>query len=126
MNRPPFKRQSKAKEPKRPPSRFAPAAFLKASPQAVQELCQALADQASKGFSDLTGTSWRSVAASFVEQLRASGHDLSNVDDADGIQEWQTTWYHPRGTFSLVLTFRAPSGVEVTWKADDAAYTAKA
>jgi hypothetical protein len=126
MSRLPPKRKSKTKEPRRPPSRFAPAAFLKSSPEAAQELCQALATQAAKGFSDLTGTSWRSVASSFVEQLRASGHDLSNVEDGEGLQEWQATWYHPRGTFSLVLSFRAPASVEVTWKTDDATFTASA
>ena len=126
MSRPPLKRPSKVKEPKRPPSRFAPAAFLKGAPDAVQELCQALADQLAKGFSDLTGTSWRTVASSLVDQLRSSGHDLSHVDDTDQIQAWQATWYHPRGTFSLLLSFRAPTSVEVTWKADDTIFTAKA
>ncbi|MEO7034211.1 MAG: hypothetical protein ABI548_09990 [Polyangiaceae bacterium] len=126
MNRPRFKHPSKIKEPKRPSSRFAPAAFLKGEPESVRELCQALADQMVRGFSDLRGTSWRSVATSLVDQLRTSGHDLSQIEDTDEIQAWQATWYHPRGTFSLLLSFRAPAAVEVMWKADDAIFTAKA
>jgi len=127
MNRPHHpKRKPKAKKVKPPPSRFAPAAFLSGSPEAVQQLCQELAAQAASSFADLTGTTWSTVGNSIVNQLRASGHDLSSFDDAEGLQEWQATWHHPRGTFSLFLPFRAPASVEVTWKSDDATFSARA
>ena len=127
MSKPDWKRKKKKKpETKAPPSRFAPGAFLSGSPEAVQGLCEELATLAAKRFQDLTGTSWREVGEALIEQLRASGHDLSNFDEAEGAQDWQATWHHPRGTFSLFLSFRAPSQVEVTWKSDDATFTARA
>ena len=61
-----------------------------------------------------------------VQQLRMAGHDLSNFDDSDELQEWQAVWFHPKGNFSLFLTFRATGGVEVTWRADDAKFVARA
>ena len=118
------KRKPKQKEPKGAPSRFAPAAFLSGSPEAVQKLCEELAAQAAGSFADLTGTTWSTVGTSIVQQLRASGHDLMSFDDGEGLQEWQATWHHPRGTFSLFLSFRAPASVEVTWKTDDATFCA--
>lgn len=126
MNRSTSKRRAKPKKIKLPPSRFAPAAFLSGSADAVQKLCEELATQAASRFADLTGTTWATVGTSIVEQLRASGHDLSSFDDAEGLQEWQATWHHPRGTFSLFLSFRAPTSVEVTWKTDDATFSARA
>jgi hypothetical protein len=126
MNRSTSKRGSKHEEAKPAPSRFAPAAFLSGSADTVQRLCEDLAKQAAKRFADLGGTSWEAMGTSIVEQLRASGHDLSSFDDSEGIREWQATWYHPRGTFSLLLAFRAPAGVEVTWKTDDATFSARA
>jgi hypothetical protein len=128
MKRPSSKRRSKSKskEAKGPPSRFAPAAFLSGSPAEVQALCEELAKQAASRFADLTGTTWAEVAAAIVAQLRASGHDLHNFDDGEGVSEWQATWHHPRATFSLFLCFRAPASVEVTWKADEATFSARA
>ncbi len=123
--RPPPKRKSKVKEPKRPPSRYAPAAFLKGSPEVVRELCEELATIAADRFNDLTGTSWRSAGLSMAQQLRDAGHDLMSFDESDELQEWQATWHHPRGTFSLLLAFRAPTSVEITWRADDATITAR-
>lgn len=120
------KRRAKPQKIKPPTSRFAPSAFLSGSPEAVQKLCEELAAQAASRFADLTGTTWSTVGTSIVEQLRGSGHDLSSFDDAEGFQEWQATWHHPRGTFSLFLSFRAPTSVEVTWKTDDATFSARA
>jgi hypothetical protein len=91
----------------------------------VQRLCDELATLAAERFSDLTGTNWRSVGVTLAQQLRAVGHDLIDIDDSEEHQEWQATWHHPRGTFSLILSFQAPHGVLVTWKADDGAYTAR-
>lgn len=119
-------RKPKSARDKPPPSRFAPAAFLSGSPEAVQQLCQDLATLSANRFADLTGTTWTQVATSIVDQLRATGHDLMSYEEGDGTQEWQATWHHPRGTFSLSLSFRAPTSVEVTWKADDAAFVARA
>lgn len=127
MNRPHRpKRKPKLEKTKAPPSRFAPAAFLSGSPQAVQQLCEELATQAASRFADLTGTTWATVGHAIANQLRASGHDLSSFDESEGLQEWQATWHHPRGTFSLFLSFRAPASVEVTWKSDDATFSARA
>ena len=126
MRRPTSKRNTKPEKPKPPPSRFAPAAFLSASPEVVHRLCEELANEAANRFADLTGTSWKSVAASIVQQLRKSGHDLSNFENTEELQEWQATWYHPKGTFSLLLSFRAPRGVEIAWTADDVTFVARA
>jgi len=126
MRPPRDKREKKSKEPKQPPSRFAPAAFLSGSSETVQHLCDELAALAAKRFNDLTGTTWERVGTAIASQLRAAGHDLMSFDEAADLQEWQATWHHPRGTFSLLLSFRAPSQVEVTWKSDDATYTARA
>ncbi len=126
MVRKPPKHKSKREEPKKAPSRFAPAAFLSANPESVQSLCEDLALQIATRFSDLTGTTWEAVGYSIIEQLRASGHDLSQFDESEGLQEWQAVWHHPRGSFSLFLSFRTPASVEVTWKSDDRSFVAHA
>ncbi len=90
----------------------------------MQRLCEDLAKEAANRFADLTGTSRKTVVATIVQQLRASGHDLSNLENTDEVEEWQATWYHPKGTFSLLLSFRAPRRVEVTWTADDVKFVA--
>jgi hypothetical protein len=126
MSRPTTKRKTKPQKPKPPPSRFAPVAFLSASPDGVQRLCEELATEAASRFADLTGTSWKFVGACIVQQLRANGHDLSNVENTEELVEWEASWYHPKGTFSLLLSFRAPHGVEVTWTADDVKFVARA
>lgn len=105
--------------------RFAPSAFLKGKSEQVQQLCDELATLAADRFSDLTGTSWSGVGVSLAQQLRALGHDLINLDESENHQEWVATWHHPRGTFSLLLSFQAPHAVAVTWKADDTAITAR-
>lgn len=126
MRRPISKRPPKSAKPKPPPSRFAPAAFLRGTPEAVQKLCDDLATQAAGQFADLGTKDWRSVGTSIVQQLRAIGHDLGSFDDTDELQEWQATWHHPSGTFSLFLSFRSNGTVEVTWRVDDVTYTARA
>jgi hypothetical protein len=123
--RPAERRKPKPKEAKQPPSRYAPAAFLKGSAEAVRELCEELATIAHERFSDLTGTTWTDTGLALASQLRAAGHDLSSFDESDELQEWQVTYYHPRGTFTLSLVFRAPTAVEVTWLADGDAITAR-
>jgi hypothetical protein len=122
-------RRDPARPPKAaaaPPSRFAPKAFLAASPAAAQELCEQLAADAARRLADLTGTTWTAVAKAIVAEVRASGHDLVSLDDTEELRQWQATWYHPRGTFSLLLSFRAPGSVEVTWQTDDATFSASA
>jgi hypothetical protein len=123
--RPDRKRQPKPQKPTPAPSPFAPAAFLKGSPEAVRELCERLAGIAHERFRDLTGTTWQRTGSDLAQQLRAAGHDLMSFDDSEELQEWQATFYHPRGTFSLLLTFRSPTSVEVTWRSDDGAITAQ-
>lgn len=123
--RPDRKRQPKAQKPAPPPSPFAPAAFLKGSPEAVRQLCERLADVAHERFCDLTGTTWERAGTDLAHQLRSAGHDLTSFDSSDELQEWQATFYHPRGTFSLLLTFRAPTTVEVTWRSDEQGITAR-
>jgi hypothetical protein len=119
------KREPKPKAAKGDPPRFAPSAFLKGSSEQVQQLCDDLATVAAQRFSDLTGTTWQSAGSTLAQQLRAIGHDLVSMDESDDHQVWQATWHHPRGTFSLVLSFEAPHAVEVTWKTDDATFTAR-
>lgn len=119
------KRGPKLKAAKSDPPRFAPSAFLKGSPERVQQLCDELATLAAERFSDLTGTNWSRVGATLAQQLRAVGHDLIALDESEEQQEWVATWHHPRGTFSLLLSFQAPYAVAVTWKTDDGAYTAR-
>jgi hypothetical protein len=119
------RREPKLKAAQGDPPRFAPSAFLKGSSAEVQQLCDELATLAAKRFSDLTGTTWRGAGSALAQQLRALGHDLVSIDESDDYQEWQATWHHPRGTFSLVLSFHAPCAVEVTWKTDDATFTAR-
>jgi hypothetical protein len=122
--RPP-KRKPKREVVKEPPSRFAASAFLKASPEAVQTLCDDLATLAAQRFSDLTGTTWEHTGQALAQQLRAAGHDLTGYEESPELQEWQATFYHPRGTFTFSLTFRAPAEVEVSWRTDDALFTAR-
>jgi hypothetical protein len=119
------KPEPKLKAAKADPPRFAPSAFLKGSTEQVQQLCDELATLAAERFSDLTGTTWASVGATLAQQLRAIGHDLIGIDESDAHQEWLATWHHPRGTFSLLLSFQAPQAVSVTWKSDDATFTAR-
>jgi hypothetical protein len=119
------KREPKLKAAKGDPPRFAPSAFLKGSREQVQQLCDDLATLAAERFSDLTGTTWLSVSTALAQQLRAIGHDLMSIDESDEHQEWLATWHHPRGTFSLLLSFQAPCAVAVTWKTDDAAFIAR-
>ena len=119
------KRQAKLRAAKGDPPRFAPSAFLKGSRQQVQQLCDDLATLAAERFSDLTGTTWPAASAALAQQLRALGHDLISIDESDAHQEWLATWHHPRGTFSLLLSFQAPHAVEVTWKAEDSIFTAR-
>jgi hypothetical protein len=123
--RPDRKRPAKLPKPRPAPSTFAPAAFLKGSPEAVRDLCEGLAGIAHERFCDLTGTTWERTGSDLARQLRAAGHDLTSFDDSSDLQEWQVTYYHTRGTFSLLLTFRAPTAVEVTWRHDDGAITAR-
>jgi len=115
----------KSSKPAPAPSPFAPAAFLKGSPEAVRGLCERLADVAYDRFSDLTGTTWERAGRDLAQQLRSAGHDLTSFDATEELQEWQATFYHPRGTFSLSLSFRAPAQVEVTWRSDEQAITAR-
>lgn len=119
------KREPKLKPAKGDAPRFAPSAFLKGSPEQVRQLCDELATLAAERFSDLTGTNWRSVGETLAQQLRTLGHDLIGIDESDEHQEWLATWHHPRGTFSLLLSFQAPSTVAVSWKTDDGTYTAR-
>ena len=119
-------RDPKTKATKAAPSRFAPKAFLSGSPEAQQQLCIELAAELANRFDRLVGTPWSDAANSIVSQLRTSGHDLVSLEDADGSRRWEAVWYHPRGTFSLLLSFRPPTGVEVTWQADDTTFTARA
>jgi hypothetical protein len=91
----------------------------------VQRLCDELATLAADRFSDLTGTNWHDAGATLAQQLRAVGHDLIGIDESAEHQEYQATWHHPRGTFSLTLSFEAPYTVAVTWKSDDGSYTAR-
>lgn len=126
MRRPTPPRKAKSQKPKAAPSRFAPSAFLRGSPETVQKLCEELAAQASRRFVDLTGTTWKAVGTSIAQQLRVIGHDLSNFDDSEEAQEWQATWHHPKATYSLFLVFRPTGKVEVTFRADDATYVARA
>ena len=123
-SKPKPKRGSKLEAPQADPPRFAPSAFLKGSPAQVQHLCDELATLAAERFSDLRGTSWSAVGTALAQQLRALGHDLFPVDESDELQEWQATWHHPRGTFSLSLSFQAPHSVAITWKTDDATFSA--
>jgi hypothetical protein len=118
-------REPKLRAAKGDPPRFAPSAFLKGSSEQVQQLCDDLATLAAGRFRDLTGTTWQTAATALAQQLRTLGHDLMSMDESDGHQEWQATWHHPRGTFSLLLSFQAPCAVEVTWKTDDATFTAR-
>ncbi len=123
--RPDRQRKPKPTKATPAPSPFGPAAFLKGSPDAVRELCEGLASIAHERFSDLTGTTWARAASDLAQQLRAAGHDLTSFEESDELQEWQATFYHTRGTFSLLLTFRAPTSVEVTWRTDDGDITAR-
>jgi hypothetical protein len=123
--RPRHREKTKTPATKPPPSVFAPAAFLKGSPAAVRELCEGLARIAHERLSDLTGTTWERATSDLARQLRSAGHDLSSFEESDAVQEWQATYYHPRGTFTLSLTFRAPASVEVSWKSDDGAIVAQ-
>ena len=118
--------KAEANAPNEPPSRFAPKAFLAATPATVQGLCEALAAEAARRFVLATNTPWVAVATSIVADVRASGHDLVSLDDTGDVRQWQATWYHPRGTFSLSLSFRAPGSVEVTWQTSDATFVARA
>ena len=118
-------REPKLRAAKGEPPRFAPTAFLKGSGEQVQQLCDDLATLAAERFSDLTGTTWPATSAALAQQLRALGHDLISIDESDAHQEWQATFYHPRGTFSLLLAFQAPHAVEVTWKTEDSTFTAR-
>ncbi|MGC4065702.1 MAG: hypothetical protein QM784_13850 [Polyangiaceae bacterium] len=126
MKRPPATRFVQPKKTKLTPSRFAPAAFRTASPEAVTRLCEALAKQAVRGFVELTGANRKSEGPPIVKELRASGHDLVCLEDTAELQQWQATLYHPQGTYSLFITFRAPRRVEVTWQADDVVTKAEA
>jgi len=119
-------RDPKTHAQKAPPSPFAPKAFLAGSPETQQRLCVELAAELANRFDRLRGTPWSDAATSIVGQLRTSGHDLISIDDADGFRRWEAVWYHPRGTFSLLLGFRPPASVEVTWRADDTTFTARA
>jgi hypothetical protein len=119
------KREPKLRAAKGPAPRFAPSAFLKGSHEQVQQLCDDLATLAAERFGDLTGTTWPAASAALAQQLRALGHDLISIDESDAHQEWLATWHHPRGTFSLRLSFQAPHAVEVSWKTDDATFVAR-
>lgn len=123
--RPPQRRKAKPPKPQPTPSPFAPGAFLKGSREAVRELCEGLAGIAHERFCDLTGTTWQRAGADLAQQLRAAGHDLTSFDESEELQEWQASFYHTRGTFSLLLRFRAPTSVEVTWQSDDDVITAQ-
>jgi len=120
-------KRARASKPASPPapSRFAPSAFLKGTPATVQQLCDDLAELAATRFGDLTGTSWQRAGSAIANQLRATGHDLVSFEDTPALQEWQASWHHPRGNFSLFLSFRAPAEVEVTWKSETATLTAR-
>jgi hypothetical protein len=120
-----IKRARAAKpDPQRPASRFAPSAFLGGNAETVQQLCDELAELAAARFSDLTGTSWEQTGKAIASQLRATGHDLMSFEETPSLQEWQASWHHPRGSFSLLLSFRAPAEVEVSWKSDSGTLTA--
>ena len=119
-------RPTQSQSTKSATSRFAPAAFITGTPEAVQRLCDDLAAQAAKRLTHLIGADWTSEATRIVSELRNLGHDLSACDRSDDFQEWEVTWYLPRGQFSLFLVFRSAGTVEVIFRADDAKYTAKA
>ena len=113
------KRAPKDRPEAAPRSRFAPSAFLSGKPEAVQQLCDELADHAAARLASLSGPSWARVGRALAGQLRELGHDLISLDESETLQDWQARWHHPRGTFTLSLVFRIPHAVEVTWQVDD-------
>ncbi|MEI9953719.1 MAG: hypothetical protein WDO74_33245 [Pseudomonadota bacterium] len=119
------KRAPKVRTAPEPRSRFAPAAFLAGTPEEVQQLCEELADHAATRLAQLSGPSWARVGRALAAQLRALGHDLISLDESDDFQDWQARWHHPRGTFTLSLTFRLPHAVEVAWTIDDVTVAAR-
>jgi hypothetical protein len=52
-----------------------------------------------------------------IDELRAIGHDLWSFDsDGVGFEIWCGDWTRPEIGGPLVITFRAPSSVEVEWR----------
>ena len=64
------------------------------------------------------------MGQSLVQQLRALGHDLVDLEETPEHQLYQATWYHPKGTFVFTLEFKAPYAATVTWQTDDATFSA--
>ena len=119
----PSPKKSKAEAAQERP-KYAPASFLSGKAEQVQGLCNDLAELAAERFSDLTGTTWTTVGQSLVQQLRALGHDLIDLEETPEHQLYQATWYHPKGTFVFTLEFKAPYAATVTWQTDDATFRA--
>lgn len=126
MSRQPTQRRTGTSKARPSPARFAPSTFVASSPEAVQRLCNELATEAARAFAARGKTDFRTVGTSIAQQLRVSGHDLSPFDETEDVQQWQATLYHPKGTFSLFLSFRANGHVEVTFRSDTTVYTARA
>lgn len=108
------------------PSRFAPSAFVAASPEGIQSRCNDLARAAAQFFRSRRGQDFCDIGTAFAKELRESGHDLVNFEETEELQEWQATLYHPTGTYQLFLSFRAPRHIEVTYKTDNHTYVAQA
>jgi len=95
---------------------ISPAAFDAADAADVADLCRRLAERVSALFQAPT-ESWQSTAFAAIEGLRSVGHDLWSLDDdGDGWQTWCGDYSQPAPSpAELILEFRAPDGVEVTW-----------
>jgi hypothetical protein len=92
------------------------SAFDEADSAGVAGLCRLLAERISGMFRAAT-ESWQTTALTAIESLRSVGHDLRSFDDdGDAWQTWCGNYSHPApAPAELILEFRVPDRVEVTW-----------
>lgn len=95
--------------------RFSRPHFEQADGAALEALCQELARFLSESFT--AASDWSEAGYDLIKRLIAVGHDLASFDDdSPHFQAWCGNWLRPNVGGELILEFRAPSEVVVTWK----------
>jgi hypothetical protein len=101
-------------------ARFDYASFERAAEGDLSELMEALAAQLRARL--VAATDFHQAVEEAISALRAQGHNFFSFDEDDDFEIWCPDYTaRLRPTCGLILTFRAPSSVDVAWKADGSA-----
>jgi hypothetical protein len=91
---------------------FSKTRFLELKTVERRNLCSELAKSLSRNIA--SAANFHRETRRLVEELRAVGHDLWSIDEADDYEVWGPNYEAPTGA-GIVVTFSADGDVEVEW-----------